>query len=473
MTQLSGLDNLMMEGEIPNIPMHMAAAMLYDAGSSQTGISLFEDMQEMLADIIEKHLPILRCRIEELPLQIDKAYWVDDAEFNLRYHLSRVALPAPHNWQEFYHLFAQFHAQPLEHNKPLWQFMLVEGLDALDGIPQGGFAVFVKIHHALMDGKSAMQLLRSFHSLSPEPDSLPLADSLALDDASIQDYRTPPWWMKYGRAWWNSVERPVDLVSSLAKLLPQLWQVDELGEKGKAKAIPRTRFNHSVAADRVIGHIRMEMAELQKLEKKYHCTINDIALCTVAGALRDYLSDLGELPVEDIVAAMPIDIRQRHRDGDSGNQVKLVRIPLHTDIKDVKKRLQALVAATGLSKKQSMKGDAHALLDIVDQIHPALILWLGQWLIASGYLDKLPPLVNTVITNVPGIRSEAYMFGARLIDYLGFGPLAPNVGLFHTISSTPEHVNISFASTRDFVGDGADYRAALNDSYRELLKQLM
>jgi WS/DGAT/MGAT family acyltransferase len=462
----------MIEGEIPNIPMHIAAAMLYDASHAKTGAELFEDLQETLTGIIEKHLPILRCRIEELPWQIDNAYWVGDTEFSLASHLTRVALPEPHDWQEFYRLFAQFHAQPLDHNKPLWQLMLVEGLDALDGIPEGGIAVFVKVHHAMMDGKSAMRLLRSFHSLSPEADAAPLADSLPVVDNADKNYRVPPWWLKYGKAWWNSIERPIDMVGTVVKLLPLLWRSDEHGEKVPEQAIPRIRFNHPVAADRVVGHVRMEMATLKKLEKKYDCTINDIALCTVAGALRHYLIKQGELPDEDLVAAMPIDLRRDHKDGDIGNQVGMARIHLRTDLENVKERLQAIQSATSRSKSRTRHGDSHALLEIVDEIHPALIIWLGQWLLASDFMDKLPQLVNTVITNVPGIRTEAYLSGARLVDYLGFGPLAPNVGLFHTVSSTLDHVNISFASTREFVGDGSDYRNSLEHSYAELIKQL-
>jgi hypothetical protein len=107
-------------------------------------------------------------------------------------------------------------------------------------------------------------------------------------------------------------------------------------------------------------------------------------------------------------------------------------------------------------------------LKLVDDIHPAIVLWLGQWLVSSGLIDKLPQIVNTVVTNVPGMRHDAYLAGAKLIDYLGFGPLAPNIGLFHTVSSTPDHVNISFLTTGEFMGDGSAYRAALTESYAEV-----
>lgn len=109
------------------------------------------------------------------------------------------------------------------------------------------------------------------------------------------------------------------------------------------------------------------------------------------------------------------------------------------------------------------------MLELVDEIHPAIILWLGQWLISSGHMDELPQSVNTVVTNVPGLSSEAYLAGAKLVDYLGFGPLAPNMGLFHTVFSTQEHVNISFLSPAAIMGDGSAYRASLEKSLAEIL----
>ena len=84
-------------------------------------------------------------------------------------------------------------------------------------------------------------------------------------------------------------------------------------------------------------------------------------------------------------------------------------------------------------------------------------------------MDELPQSVNTVVTNVPGLSSDAYLAGAKLVDYLGFGPLAPNMGLFHTVSSTQDHVNITFLSTAVCMGDGSGYRASLETSLSEVL----
>ena len=473
MQQLGGIDNLMIQGELPGIPMHMSAVMIYQTGGKRGANRLFNTFSQRFDSIVDEHFPILRCRVDELLLDMDKAYWVEDNNFSLTYHLSRVALPSANDWDALHRLFAQFHAQPLDKSKPLWQTMLVEGLDKLEGIPRGSTALLLKIHHSVMDGKSALRLITSLHSLDPGLDAPAIADSMPPEKTLGSDFQAPSWWQKYGRAWWHSIERPVDLAGTVLQLLPQLQHKndpDTFGPASKAAPVPQVRFNHPVAADRVSGHVRLDMRELERLKQKHHCSINDIALCVVAGALRHYLLGLDELPELSLQTLMPIDVRRAGKDGSIGNHVAVAKICLHTNIEDSRERLGAIHKDSSNKKAQSKKGDSHALLKLADEIHPAIILWLGQWLVSSGRIEELPQTVNTVVTNVPGLASDAYLAGAKLIDYLGFGPLAPNMGLFHTVSSTAGHVNISFLSTADFVGDGAAYGASLSQSWATLAK---
>ncbi|MEH6582345.1 MAG: wax ester/triacylglycerol synthase family O-acyltransferase [Halioglobus sp.] len=470
MRQLGGIDNLMIEGELPNIPMHMSALMIYDTGGKRGANRLFKAFSEHFETIVNEHFPILRCRLEELPLDLDKAYWVEDSHFNAAYHITRVALPSGRNWASLYSLFAQFHALPLDRKRPLWQVTLVEGLDNLEGIPGGSTALFLKIHHAMMDGKSALRLVSSFHTNGPGLDAPLIADTLPAEPPIDKDFKAPTWWEKYGRAWWHSIERPIDLAGTVLKMLPGMLHQDDPGESTAHSPTPNARFNRPVAADRVVGHVRMDMGQLRKLEKKLGVSINDIALCVVAGALREYLLGLGELPGDDLQALMPIDVRRKGEDGSIGNHVTVAKIALGTSIKDTRQRLLAIHSTTTTKKQHSKKGGAHALLHLVDEIHPAIILWLGQWLVSSGRIEELPQTVNTAVTNVPGISSKAYLADAELIDYLGFGPLAPNMGLFHTVSSTTDHVNISFLSTAELIGDGLAYRSALVESWNATKK---
>jgi diacylglycerol O-acyltransferase len=465
--QLGGIDNLMILGELPNIPLHMSALMIYETGGKRGADRLYQALLEKYETVTLSQFPILRCRIEALPLHMDKSYWVEDPNFRLTYHFTRVSLPKGKGWGALYRLFGQFHAQPLDQSRPLWEVMFVEGLDQLDGVPRGCSALFLKIHHSVFDGKSALKLISSLHSLSPEPGSPTLADSMPAPDNAEGDFRSPSALVKYSRAWWHSVERPFGLVSILAKILPRILNGGDEGNTKKEQPVPQLRFNHPLAPDRIIGHARMEMKQLRKLEKKHHCTINDIALCVIAGALRGFLLENDELPEENLRAFMPIDIRRKGEDGSFGNHVSMSRISLYTALEDDLKRLRAICSGSSRAKKKrSDKSAAHDLLKLADELPPAILLWLGGWLISSGRIDKLPQTANTVITNVPGISSEAYMAGAKLIDYLGFGPLAPNMGLFHTVSSTQDHVNISFLSTAEFLQDGDNYRVSLEQSWK-------
>ena len=287
MRQLGGLDNLMIGGEMPRIPMHMSALMIYETDGKRGATALFKALKNNFDDIAETYFPILRCRLEEVALQMDKAYWVEDTSFSTGYHISRVALPGPQNWGAVYSLFGQFHAQPLDRARPLWQVMLVEGLDRLEGIPKGSTALFLKIHHSVMDGKSALRLITGLHSPGPNEESPPLITTMKQERGADNDFQAPTWWEKYGRAWWHNIERPIDMIGTLVKILPQLLQLSDNEASRNSPDIPQTRFNHQLSADRVVGHVRMEMKQLRELEKKFDCTINDIALCVVAGGMRD------------------------------------------------------------------------------------------------------------------------------------------------------------------------------------------
>ena len=325
MQQLSALDNIMLEGERPNLPMHMSALMIYDTGGKRGARRMRELLEQRIDEVLLAHFPILRCRAEHLPMHMDRANWVEDENFSVSNHLSHAALDQSENWAALYAMFAEFHALPLDPNRPLWQVHFVEGLNRLDGVPRGATALFLKIHHSVLDGKGAQRLMSSLHNLSEEEGSALLADGLDDGEQTQADFSAPTTLQKYGRAWWHSVERPVELTGTLLKLLPDLWaqgkKGDDKDEDTEATPTPRAYFNSMVGADRVVGHLRMDIGALRKLEKKHRCTINDIALCVIAGAIRGYLIERYDLPSDTLHSLMPVNIRKREESGNLGNHV--------------------------------------------------------------------------------------------------------------------------------------------------------
>lgn len=462
MQQLYGLDSIMALGDMPNCPLHIGALFVYKPSATLT----FDALRNLMLDALESHLPLLQCRIETVAFSIDRPYWVKDPEFNLDYHLQHYALPQPAGWTELHHLAATFHAEPLSRERPLWQALFIEGLDNLKGLPKGSVALLLKIHHSMCDGKTAMQLFASLHTLSPDPAAPLMVESMPVQHV---DFSRPGLLGKYWHAYEQAVAAPYQLMKQLTAITPVLWRNRKKVRQQKVahKAV-HALFNRMPDADRVIGHIRLSRKRLKEMEAATGATINDIALCVVAGALRDYLQQHQLLPGEDLVAGMPINIRSDHDDLMMGNRMSYANLSLHTTVADPARRLRMIHLEASLVKTNVHCARAGSLLSLLDNLYPGLVVWAGKKLVTAGWLESLPPVNNTLVTNVPGIQHRCYLCGAELADYLGFGLLAPTLTLFHVISSVHSHVNISFLSCSGSLTDGEGYRRALAKSWEAL-----
>ena len=468
MEQLHGLDSLMVLGELPNVPLHFGALFIYRPAPSLN----FDAVKALVAAQIESHLPLLRCRFDALPISIDRPYWSEDPHFSLDAHLQRFALAKPADWAALYKVAGQFHAEPLNRQRPLWQAMYLEGLDHLTGVPKGSVALLLKIHHALVDGKAALQIFSALHSLSPDADAPLMADSQPRVEA---DFSPPSLWHKYSRAYWHTLAAPYQLGRQLGSqfLSPSLWR-GLFGKEDNPTAVRpvQTVFNRMPDADRVMGHLRLPMCDLRRLEAATGATINDIALCVVSGAMHDYLAQQDDLPAQDLVASMPISIRDSNKDNGFGNRISMANLSLHNHSREPLARLEAIHRATHTTKQKDHHQRGDTLLSLLDNLYPALIVWAGHRLVNSRLLESLTPFNNTVVTNVPGIREPCYLCGAELVDYLGLGLLAPTITLFHVISSVPAHVNITYLSCHASLKDEDAYRQALQHSWQQLLEAI-
>lgn len=468
--QLNGLDGVMMLGDMFNFPLHIGALFVYDPSTAAPGSFGFDAAKSLLSDIIEHQLPILKCKSQALAFGVDNPYWVTDDNFSLSHHLERVALPKPHDWQQVYALAETFHARPLPMDKPLWEAMYIEGLDGLEGHPEGCVGLLIKLHHAVADGKTAMRLFTSLHTLSANTD----AERLIEEMPDQQDhYQQPSFVSRYYRAYWHNLARPLKMTASLTGIVPKLLRSD--GKKDAEETvekttggIPATVLNTVPDNERVIGHIGLDSKAVRKLAKKTDATINDIALCVIAGAMREWMLDNDCLPEQSLVAGIPIDTRKENANHEIGNQFNFAFVRLYSQIESPKHRLQAISGAASESKSGSRKLGPKAFLSVIDNIYPALLKWGATRLVENGVLNKLPPIVNTVASNVPGLQAPVYFCGARLVDYIGLGFLAPTMTLFHVISSTEDRINISFVGCPSTLPNHDAYRQALQNSFDAL-----
>ena len=167
MEQLSGQDAMFVHAELKGLPQHIGGVSIYDQSTAPGGRVRFKQILAMLES--RTHLsPIFRRKLATVPFGLGQPYWVDDPDFDLEYHVRHIALPKPGDWRQLCILAARLHSIPLSRDKPLWEIYIIEGLDAVEGLPENCFAMLLKVHHAAMDGATGAQFMNVMHDLVPE-----------------------------------------------------------------------------------------------------------------------------------------------------------------------------------------------------------------------------------------------------------------------------------------------------------------
>jgi diacylglycerol O-acyltransferase / wax synthase len=466
MQQLSGQDASFVYLETPHTPMHIGSVGIYDPSTAPGGFVRFKDVLDFVGSRLAGARSF-RQRLVRLPLDLDHPYWIEDPEFDIEYHIRHIALPKPGDWRQLCIQVARLHSRPLDLSKPLWEFIIVEGLDNIEGLPPGCFALVAKVHHAAIDGMSGVELSAAVHDLSPDkpnrianddwkPDSLP-----GVADLLISSY-------------FNSLRKPLQYAETMARAVPGLARLSQSVSKGDVslqnqKLAPKTRLNGKVGPHRVFDAAPFPLAEVRKIKDKVEGgTVNDAILAIVGGGLRKYLEGRNELPAETLTAMAPISVRAEGEKAALGNLVSAMVVGLGTHIAEPMERLRFVHAEAVNSKALTNAVGARTLTDF-SQFMPAGLSGLAARLYTRvGAANQHAPVFNTVVTNVPGSRVPLYFAGARMVAMYGLGPVFDSMGLINTIYSYTDTIAISFTADRDMMPDPAAYAKALADSFEEL-----
>jgi diacylglycerol O-acyltransferase / wax synthase len=479
--QLNVLDSTFLQLESAQTPMNGGFLHLYSAVSGDTVAArrarLLRHIQQRVNSV-----PILRRAIVRSPLDIDHGWFVDGVGADLGYHVRHTTLPKPGSSAQLDAAYARIMAEPMDMERPLWEIHLVDGVNTIDGLPKGGFAMIVKFHHAGVDGRSAAEIIAALHSTdqrrqnikagSYQPLSIPAPPTLL--DAMLRNAER---YTRFSTALGNqAVTRLPALRQSAGKML-----LSSLGMTGKSPAnnkrglfVPRTIFNVPVSTDRVYTHLTIGFDQIKLIRQRVDgATVNDVFLTLVGGALRRYLTDLTELPDKSLVAGVTIDVRSNDDAGKGGNQFAFVRIPLGTDEPDAMRRLSAITAATTRAKS-SVKGKGKPGEKARPPVKwmmivPAPLLFLIGGANRIGVAARMTPMLNLLATNVPGPRETLYLDGARLIDFSGAPPICHGLGLVVNATSYDGALRVSVSACRKEIPDPTFMRRCLEKSFSELL----
>lgn len=464
MQQLSGQDASFIYSERPHAPTHITSIGIYDQASAPVGAVT---LKGILAHLEERlHLArAFRQKAVRVPGDIDHPWWVEDGEFDLEYHVRHIALPKPGDWRQFCIQVARLHARPLDLSRPLWELYVIEGLDAVEGVPEGAFGVVLKVHHAAVDGKSGVEMITAMHTQSPDD---PAPDPPA---SPWSPERDPTPWELSARAGFNSLMMPRRGARVATRLVPGLsraLRVQRQSSSPLTGMAPGTRFNGPVSPHRVLDARFFDFADLKPMRQTVPgATVNDVALAVLGGALREYLSDAGELPEAPLRAMTPVSVRTEAERGDLGNLVSAMVVSLATDVADPIERLAAVRDSTASSKELTEAVGARTLTEL-SQLAPGALIGVGSRLTGQFARRGSPGVINTVVTNVPGPREPLYFAGAELLHSFGAGPVVDGMGLINIVGSYGDEFVLSFTGDRAMMPDPAHYAACIQRSFEAL-----
>lgn len=457
--RLSALDASFLHLERLETPMHVGAVSIFEGPPffDDSGRFRLAETRRLVASRLHL-IPRFRKRIMPVPFEQGRPVWVDDARFDIAYHVRLTALPTPGSREQLLALTARIQAQLLDRTRPLWELWFVEGLEG------GNVGLIQKTHHALVDGVSGVDVATVLLDFTPEP-----------------TYLEPPRWIvepppSPGRllvdTWYERTTEPAEIARTVRRIVrtPQRT-LERTGQLGRALSTlvdrnsiaPRTSLNVSVGRRRRFEGVQISLDDVKAIRKSLGGTINDVVLAGVSGGLRSLLESRGDDLDLTMRALCPVSVRDDSQRMQLGNRVSAMFVDLPIGEPDPVERLNRIRATTEDLKERKQAVGAAFLVDLTQFAAPTL---LGL----AARVAHRQPFFNLVITNVPGPQVPLYCMGARMLEAYPVVPLTRNLALGIAILSYCGQLHFGLYVDADAVPDVAVFAGALDDAFSELTK---
>lgn len=435
MERMSGLDAGFFFAETENTPLHIASVTVFEGPAPSYG----DVVRAILAKLPD--IPRYRQRVRTLPLHLGTPAWVDDPHFNILYHVRHSAVPKPGGPEQLRNLAGRVLSQRLDPAKPLWEIWLVEGLE------DGQWAAITKVHHCVVDGVGGVDLMTALFDLSPDaerPDPLP---ELKVAEPSPS---TVSLLADTARQTATAPLRQLAGLPGLAKGVASGQGLRTLGldvpkALGRLAKPAASSLNGSIGPHRRWMWTYAELDEIRRVRKAFGGTVNDVILAAVTHGFRELLKGRDELEDGQVVRALvPVSVRAEGEKGELANRVSGVLVNQPVGEEDPKRRLFLLRSQMDDVKRTKQATAGEALTKLAG-FAPTLMA-MGS----RAALNNSQPLVQTVVTNVPGPNFPLYVLGRKLVRLYPFVPLA--MGMRAEVAIFSYLGRFTFGLTGDFDG---------------------
>ena len=469
MDHLSGLDASFLHLETAQMPMHVGGLLLLEPPARArkgftAAVRKHIGARMHLADVFSK-------KLATMPLAFANPVWIADDAVDLDYHVQHSRLPAPGSRAQLDDMVARLHSVPLDRSRPLWQCHVI------DGLADGHIGFYAKLHHAALDGQGAVVLAQALLDLEPTPRRVDAPPAREPAGAPPSTRAMLAGALQHTAAQLVNMARAAPAgLRAVAGLLAPRDHGNGDGNGGKRKLAwpsqlalaPRTPFNGSIGSERAFAGVSVALDEAIEIGKGFHGKLNDAALGIVSGALRRYLDAHGALPAKSLVAAVPFSVREEGN-ATLNNQVGMTLLKLASDEADPRKRMRAIVKASG-AMKRSMDDMKSVMPSDFPSIGVPWLMTAAAALVGRARLaDSLPALANVVLSNVPGPRVPLYLAGARVLANYPVSIVIHGLALNVTVQSYCGSLDIGIIAAREAMPDMAFFVECIVAAHAELL----
>ncbi|MGV9679715.1 WS/DGAT/MGAT family O-acyltransferase [Nocardia sp. NPDC003482] len=458
-TRLSPQDASFYRLESSSNPMHIGSlAIVADTDPPEPGRAAYE----RLVELVENRLPLVpryRHKVREVPFALGRPVWVDDAHFDIGYHVRRSALPAPGSAEQLHDLVARLSSRPLDQTRPLWEMYLIEGL------AEGRSAIFTKTHSALVDGGGALEIGHVILDTGPAP------RELAPDPWTA--HREPSEAQLLAMAVAELAGQPREALGALR----QAGARSVAGATGRAveralsrvrsaaTGVPASPFNTPTSRNRRFDVVHTDLDDYRRIRERFGCSTNDAILAVVTGALRIFLQSRGDMLAESAVlrAIVPMSVYATGARG-CDSEVSSFLMDLPVGEPNPAMRLSHIGHATEAHTRHRHAVRARTLVHMAG-FAPASLHAMSVRS-ASTFAEHT---FNLVITNAPGPQRPMYIGGARILEMYPVSPLLRNQASSIGITSYDGRVFYGLNADRDAMADIGVLSAAVRESMEEML----
>ncbi len=453
--RLTTLDATFLYYEKKSAPLHIGSVSVFDG---EIPFARFVENVEARLHLLPRYLQLA----VSPPLHLAHPRWEADPHFDIRRHIFERHLEPPGTEEQLQEMAGSLLGQMLRRDRPLWEIYIIHGL-------AGNRAVMLlKVHHAMVDGISGVDLLKIILDVSPNPAPLPKPAS----------YEPPP----PPGVQTELIDSVLDTTEETLRGWLKVWQEirsirrelrTEAGHEGVRwirSQLPRLflppaplPFNGALSGRQRVAWTQFPWAEVRAIRGALNGTVNDVVLTVLSGAVARYIQTRGTRPERRFLRLMiPVSMRREEEHGELGNLVSILPLDIPLALADPVARFHFIQEAMRAEKEAHVAQGINLLRYLTASIPPPLQAVVGA-------LGRTPrPIFNMVCTNVPGPRVPLYLLGQRMIAYYPYVPIAHRIGCDCAILSYDQ--NLAFGLTADtrLMPDVERLKAFLDEAFQEL-----